>query len=307
MAFRKDHPYLFFILVFTAILSLTSIITNMLGAWKQNRSFFTSGARIGIVEISGPILESDEILSDIKMFGNDEDISAIVVRIDSPGGAVGPSQEIYREIRKTREKKPVVASLASVAASGGYYIASAASGIMCNPGTVTGSIGVIIEYANFEELLDKIGLVPVVIKSGEFKDIGSPVREMTEKERMLLQEFVDTVHGQFINDVAKGRGMDREKVAKIADGRIFPGEKALEYGLVDRIGNFEDALDWAGKLAGETREVVPVYPPEKGWFDFDRFMEGVGKAVAKVFTELRARSWDGGSLVMAGLPGRNPR
>ena len=221
------------------------------------------GEKVGVVELIGVISDARKVIRDIKRFREDPSIKAIVLRIDSPGGGVGPSQEIYREIEKTKEmKKIIITSMGSVAASGGYYAASATDGIMANPGTITGSIGVIMGYTNFREVFDKIGLYPVVIKSGEFKDMGSPVREMTEGERQLLQGFVDKVHQQFVNDAAKGREMAPEKMAKLADGRIYSGEEALELGLIDKLGNLEDAVEWAGRLGGIEGEVTAVYVKE---------------------------------------------
>src|SRR3990170_3595593 len=174
----------------------------------------------------------------------------IVLRIDSPGGAVGPSQEIYREVLKTTEGKKVVASMGGLAASGGYYIASAANRIFANPGTITGSIGVIMAFSNFEELMKKLGLKTTVIKSGKFKDVGSPVRELTEEERKILQNVSDDIHGQFIEAVAKGRNLKIESVKELADGRIFSGRQAKESGLIDELGTLEDAISYATKLAG---------------------------------------------------------
>jgi len=155
-----------------------------------------------------------------------------------------------------------VASLGSVAASGGYYSATACDGIMANPGTITGSIGVIMEYANFKEIIKKIGLTPVVIKSGEYKDMGSPMRDLADTEKRLLQGVVDEIHSQFVKDVAIGRNIEEEKIATLADGRIFTGARALDLQLVDRLGNLGDAIEWAGVLAGITGDVVPVYPRE---------------------------------------------
>ena len=149
--------------------------------------------------------------------------------------------------------------MGSVAASGGYYAAAATDGIMANPGTITGSIGVIMGYTNFQEIFKKIGLLPVVVKSGEYKDIGSPVREMTGEERKILQDFVDKIHHQFVNDAASGRKMEISKMAALADGRIYTGEEAKELGLIDRLGNLEDAIEWAGRLAGIDGKVSPVY------------------------------------------------
>jgi protease-4 len=217
------------------------------------------GEKVGVVEITGAIIDSKETLRQIKQFREDDTIKAIVIRINSPGGGVGPSQEIFREIRKTIPLKKIIASMGSVAASGGYYIAAGTNGIMANPGTITGSIGVIIGYTNFETLFQKIGLSPVVIKSGEFKDIASPVRPMTEKEKELLQEFVNKTRYQFVRDVSEGRGRPTAEIEPLADGRIFSGEEAKANGLVDQMGNLEDAIEWAGRLGGITGRVVPVY------------------------------------------------
>ena len=218
---------------------------------------------MGVIEIKGYISEVTPILYSFKRFREDDSIKAIVVRIDSPGGGVGPSQEIYREIKKTIEIKKVVASLGAIAASGGYYIAAAANGIVSSPGTVTGSIGVIMGFTNVQELLKKIGLFPVVIKSGEYKDTGSPHRKMTGKEKELLQGFVDKIHRQFIAAVSKGRNIDSAKVEMIADGRIFSGESAKEMGLVDRLGNFQDAIEWAAKMGGIKGKIATVFAEKK--------------------------------------------
>jgi protease-4 len=211
------------------------------------------------VEITGIIVDSRDAIDQIKQLREEDSIKAIVVRIDSPGGAVAPSQEIYREIRKTVPLKKVVASMGSVAASGGYYIAAAADGIIASPGTITGSIGVIMAYTNYRALLDKIGLVPVVVKSGTYKDTGSPVREMTETERKFLENFTVKIHRQFIKDIVDGRRMDPEKVEALADGRIYTGEESKALGLVDRLGNIEDAIEWAGRMGGIEGKVSAVY------------------------------------------------
>jgi protease-4 len=176
---------------------------------------------------------------------------------------VGPSQEIHREIVKVKEKKKIVTSMGSVAASGGYYIACASDLIVANPGTITGSIGVIMEFTNIEELFRKIGIKGVVLKSGEHKDIGSPFREMTPEEKRLIQEVIDNVHQQFIKAVAQGRKLDYSKVTQIADGRIMTGEQAKQLGLVDQIGNLDDAIDATAKLVGIEGKPDILYPKKK--------------------------------------------
>lgn len=220
------------------------------------------GEKVGVVEVSGVISDARPIIQKIRSFRENDAIKAIVMRINSPGGAVGPSQEIYREIQKTVAVKKVIASMGAVAASGGYYVAAATNGIMGNAGTITGSIGVIMGYTNFRDIMDKIGLTPVVVKSGEFKDMGSPMREMSEKERRLLQIFVQNVHQQFVSDAARGRQMEVSRMAELADGRIYTGAQAKELGLIDRLGNLEDAIEWAGRLGGIKGRISAVYPSE---------------------------------------------
>lgn len=249
---------LFFLLFMGMMVGSTGLI--MAGLEKSNNS--AAAGNVGIVEIEGAIFSSKKTIEALKAFREDHDIKAIVVRIDSPGGSVGPSQEIYGEIMKTRKVKPVVASLGSVAASGGYYAASSCQGIMANAGTLTGSIGVIMEYANVKEIVEKIGLVPVVIKSGEFKDIGSPLREIKDGERELLQSLVDEIHMQFVQDAATARDMTIDAMAKLADGRIYTGASALNLNLIDRLGNLDDAISWAGEIAGIEGKIEAVYPAE---------------------------------------------
>ncbi|MBW2296476.1 MAG: signal peptide peptidase SppA [Deltaproteobacteria bacterium] len=267
--FTRRHPYLFFLLTLFALLSVSVIIVSYLlvkGLQQTQFSDFVTesgGGKVGVVEIKGIIIDSRETIRLIKRFREDETIKAIVLRVESPGGVVGPSQEIYREIRKTVPQKKVVASMGSVAASGGYYVAAAANGIVANPGTITGSIGVIMGYTNIEQLFEKIGLVPVVIKSGEYKDMGSPTRQMTSREKKTLQYFVDQTHRQFVTAISEGRDMDLSHVESLADGRIYTGEEALKQGLVDRLGNLEDAIEWAGRLGGIDGKISAVYKREE--------------------------------------------
>ncbi|MBI5197532.1 MAG: signal peptide peptidase SppA, partial [Nitrospirae bacterium] len=211
-----------------------------------------TGDKIAVVRIEGVILDSQQVLTELKEYRENPSVKAILLRIDSPGGAVAPSQEIYEEVKKIRDgnRKKVVASMGSVAASGGYYIASAAHKIVANPGTITGSIGVIMELANVSGLLKKVGVESVVIKSGKYKDVGSAFRAMTPEERTMIQGVMDDVHEQFIDAVSTGRRMDAGKVREIADGRVFSGKQAQKLGLVDELGNYEDAIQTASKLAG---------------------------------------------------------
>ncbi len=219
--------------------------------------------KIGVVPINGIIRDADTIIEQIIAFRNDKQIKAIILRINSPGGGVGPSQEIYTETRRTSQTKNVVASLGSVAASGGYYVASAADSIVANPGTLTGSIGVLMEFVRVEELLKKIGIEMRVIKSGEFKDIGSPNREMTHEEKEMLLTLLEDIRNQFVTAVSQGRNLPEDKVLELADGRIFSGKQAKGLGLVDSLGNFRDAVSVAKRLAHIKGEVKLVYPEKR--------------------------------------------
>jgi protease-4 len=234
-----------------------------IGRFTGRPGRFAFGDKIGIVEIKGVITQSAEVIEEIHQYQEDEGVKAIILRIDSPGGGVGPAQEIHREILKVKSKKKVVTSMGSVAASGGYYIACASDLIIANPGTITGSIGVLMQFSNFEELLKKIGIRGVVLKSGEHKDIGSPFREMTPEEKKIMQEVIDNVHQQFIQAVAEGRKLDRAKVVQIADGRIITGEQAKKLGLVDQMGNLQDAIDTTAKMVGIEGKPNILYPKKK--------------------------------------------
>ncbi len=285
--FSRRHPILFSILVFTAIAGATAVgLTTVLAlSLRSDDLEFGGGDKVGIIQIEGMILDSRQVLEDLKRFRENDSIRAVVLRINSPGGVVGPSQEIYREVLKTRGVKTVIASMGAVAASGGYYVAAGAGGIVANPGTITGSIGVIIEYTNFQNLLDKIGLTPVVIKSGEYKDIGSPMRPMSDEERRILQAFADQTRDQFIRAVAEGRKMDIEGVSRLADGRIYNGEQAKALGLVDRLGNLQDAVQWAGELAGIEGEIETVYSRHEKLSVLDLLTESAAGAISRRLKE----------------------
>lgn len=222
--------------------------------------------KVGVVPIEGIIgldVESKEVVEQLDSFQSNSTIKAIVVRIMSPGGSVGPSQEIYDKIVEVSSEKKVVASLADVAASGGYYVAAAADKIVSNPGTITGSIGVIAEFPNLEKLFEKIGITQAVVKSGEFKDLGNLNRPLTEEEKALLQGVIDDVYEQFLKAVLDGRGMDRQDLLPYADGRIFSGKQALSYGLVDELGGLEAAIRLAGELGGIEGKPEVVYPERR--------------------------------------------
>lgn len=230
---------------------------------KGNDPKLTFKDKVGVINIKGVIWDSFEINEQIKDFRDRPDIKAVVFRIDSPGGAVAPSQEIYSEVLKTRKEKPVFVSMGNVAASGGYYISAGADKIYANPGTITGSIGVIMEFLNIEGLYEKIGLKGNIVKSGKYKDIGSGLRDMTPEERLILQQLMDDVHGQFIDAIAEGRNMKRDDVVKIADGRVFTGRKAKTVGLVDELGTLEDTISAIAIEAGLKDDPLVIYPKKE--------------------------------------------
>lgn len=212
--------------------------------------FVTRGPGVGLIEIVGPIYDSRKWCGQLDQFRLNNQVKSIVVRVESPGGGVAASQELYEAIRRAREVKPVIVSMGGVAASGGYYCSLGADTIMANPGTTTGSIGVLIELPMFHELMDKIGVDAELIKSGEFKASGSPFRELTERERKYFQGYVDDAYEQFIETVAQERGLDLRDVRSVADGRVFTGKQAQDLGLVDLLGDFHAALELASRLGG---------------------------------------------------------
>lgn len=252
---------------------LGGMVLFVVGKSVIQELLLASQEKVAIVRVEGPILDSLETVNELKTFAEDPTVRAIVIRIDSPGGGVAPSQEIYNAVRRVRKEnnKTVVASMGTVAASGGYYIAVATDRILANPGTLTGSIGVIMQMANFQELLEKIGVKNIVVKTGKFKDIGSPFRPMQDEDRRLLQSVMDDVHRQFIEAVAEGRSLDSSEVEQLADGRVFTGRQAKSILLVDEIGDLQDAIRLAGELGGiigDPRVVEPTKP-----FSFRDFLE----------------------------------
>ncbi len=264
-----------------AVMLLCILISVALIGLLRSKGTLISGNAIGVVEMKGIILDSTEINDKLSDFLENDRIKAVVLRVDSPGGVVGPSQEIYEEVKKFAARKKLVVSMGSVAASGGYYISAPATMIYANPGTLTGSIGVLMKLSNVQGLLGKIGLSSYVLKSGKFKDSGSPVRPMTSEERQLFQGVIDSMHGQFVRAVAEGRKLPVSKVRDLADGRVFTGEQALQEKLVDRIGNFQDAVDAAAKMAGIEGKPKLVYPEEKKKSLISLLVEGASDRIAE--------------------------
>ncbi len=230
---------------------------------------------IGLVEVKGMILDSKETIRQLRHFLKQDGVKAVVLRVDSPGGIVAPSQEIYEEVKKFAAKKKIIVSMGSLAASGGYYISAPATMIYANPGTITASIGVILKLSNIETLMDKIGIKSHTLKTGKYKDSGSPFRNFSPEDRAMLQSVIDNTHEQFIRAVAEGRKLPIEDVRKIADGRILSGEQAKGARLVDRLGTLQDAIEEAGKLAGIKGEPEVILPPKKKVNYMDLLADGV--------------------------------
>jgi protease-4 len=239
------------------------------------------GPRVAVVELEGIILDVEDLLGELKAHRENPQVKAVVIRINSPGGVVGPSQELHEALLRLRKAgKPVVASLGAVAASGGYYVAVAADQIYANPGTLTGSIGVIVQLANVESLMKKVGVDYVVVKAGRYKDLGNFSRPMTAEERRVLQALLDDVHAQFIGAVAAGRRIEEGQVRQFADGRVFSGVQARDLRMVDELGGLEDAIDRAGRLAG--LEAPPrVIPPRRRFSVFDLLRNQFGFEIGR--------------------------
>ncbi len=246
-----------FLLIFTFLAGIGS------GLLISGGTSFSSGNKVAVLRVEDVILDSQIYLDSIDGIAKDDDVKALVVRIDSPGGSVGPSQEIYSELKELGKELPIVASIGGVGASGGYYIACAAEKIYANPGSITGSIGVIAQFASYEKLLDWAKIDVEVIKSGKYKDVGSPFREMSEADKQYIQDLIDNVYSQFKLVVANARNLDTKQIDKVADGKIYTGEQALNLKLIDELGTINDAIKMAGKLGGIEGEPEVINLPKK--------------------------------------------
>jgi len=266
-------------LALLGLLVLAVIGVSLLTSLALDSGWF-GGERVAVIRIEGVIMDSRETIEELRRFRDNPSIKAVVLRIDSPGGGVVPSQEIHTEVLKARKdgRLKVVASMGNLAASGGYYIAAATDKIVANPGTLTGSIGVIMELANVQGLLEKVGVQSVVIKSGRYKDLASPFRAMSAEDRALLQSVLDDVHDQFIRAVATGRALKVEQVRDLADGRIFTGRQARTAKLVDELGDLQDSIKLAARLVGIEGEPRVVEPRKRFSFRdlLDSFFWGQG-------------------------------
>lgn len=287
-------------------------------AMKGGEMSTGTGPKIGVVELTGMIgdgktgIEGRREAEQIREFAEDDGIKAIVVRIDSPGGAVAPSQEIWEEIKRSREKKKVVCSQGNMAASGGYYISVACDEIIANAGTLTGSIGVISQFFDASELVAAAKLEETTLKTGALKDSGSPFRDFNEQDRAYFNRLLDDIYLQFLTAVAEGRGKTVDEIRPFADGRVLTGREAAEAGLVDGIGNFRTAVQRAMELSELTGEPELVYPAKKSQFPFLELLEQGAGATGRALTRgaidgaLTAAGYpEGGVLLLA--PGLSPR
>ena len=295
----KKRPILTVLVILGITVLFLGMVLTVVFSLSGPTSPLSFRERIGVILIEGPITESQQVIKQLVDFKKDDRVKAIILRVDSPGGGVAPSQEIYREVRKTIPTKKVIASMGSIAASGGYYIASAADKIVANPGTLTGSIGVIMEFVQVEDLMRKLGIGMEVLKSGEFKDIGWPHRRMSEREKELIRNVLLETQRQFVEAVARGRNIPVEKVQEVADGRILSGAQSKDLGLVDQLGNFEDAVELAKRMAGIKGEVTLVYPKRARATLWDLILHDASlalyKAIRNILIPRIEYRWDGPS------------
>lgn len=273
-----------------AVLILFVIIVARPGRAPSGESvaMVGSGEKVGLVEVLGPIYDARPWIRDLDRFARRPSIRAIVLRLDSPGGGVAASQELYQAVRRAAEQKPVVVSMGSVATSGAYYAALGADSIIANPGTTTGSIGVLLELLEVRELMQKVGVQAQVIRSGRFKDAGNPARELTDEERALFQDYIDDAFDQFVGTVTEVRNLTDDQVRTVSDGRVFTGRRALELGLVDRLGDQHEAVITAGRMAGIDGRPTVVRPPKDvrfAWLD-----ALIGRAMDEVLTRMEGSS-----------------
>ncbi len=280
-------------LLFLAILAILAVGFSLLfysmirpGSEDLETTSTGSGGEIAVVELKGVIMESETIVRQLKRYREDDGVRAILLRVDSPGGGVVASQEIYEEVRKTRDGgMPVVVSMGSLAASGGYYVSCGASLIVANRGTLTGSIGVISEFMEFKDALAKLGIDVNTIKAGRLKDAGSPTRKMTDADKAYFQALMDDVHRQFIGVVEDERGLTHDEAVELSDGRVFTGEQAIDLGLVDTLGTYEDAITIAAGLGGIEGE-PSIVRERKRKSVIDRWFGDFGETVADLRREL---------------------
>ncbi len=287
LRFSQRHPFIFGVLLIVLAVALIAGAMAFFGSSGVG-SFGFSRTKLGQANIYGTIMESAPVVEWLNALREDESVKGVLLRVDSPGGAIAPSQEIYRAVQRLAEVKPVVASFGTVAASGGYYVSAPATKIVANPGSITASIGVKAEFMTFGAALEKLGIKPEVLATGRFKAAGTPLKDLTEAQRRQILELMNDMQDQFVTDVAKGRNMKVEEVKAIADGRGITGRQALVYGLVDRLGGRDDAIELLKGLCGITKRVPLVEGPveEKTLLE-----ELIGIRSAELHHMLRAPGW----------------
>lgn len=259
--FPARHPLIFGLSLFILVMALMWGAMTFFSSDLKNRIFAVD--TIGVVNIDGMITDSVPVVRFIRRLRDDPSVKGVLLRVNSPGGLIAPSQELYLAVKRCADYKPVVASFGSVAASGGYYAAAPATLIVSNSGSLTGSIGVKAEYASIRDLMDKIGIKPEIITSGKFKAVGSPMEPLTVEQRAYLHNLIMDMHDQFVSDVAKARGLKKEDVEKIADGRAFTGRQAYKLGLVDKLGGYEDAVAYLKAKCHIQGAAALIEGPEK--------------------------------------------
>lgn len=266
---RKSRTLLWIVIgggaFFLFVLAVFTLIYVSLRHGERDEAFGGFGDKIGVVDLEGVIIEPKTVVSELKKFASDDSVKAIILHVNTPGGGVAASQEIYEEVKRIREKKkkPIVASIETVGASGGYYISSATSKIFADPGSVVGSIGVIADWYNYGDLVHWAKMKEIVLKTGEFKDTGDPMRDLTPAERQYLQQLIDNMFSQFIHAVAEGRKLKEEDVRALADGRVWTGEQAKPLKLIDEFGDFQTAVEDTAKSVGIQGEPTLVHPEKQ--------------------------------------------
>lgn len=278
----KKRGLIAVLMIFGSLFAVLLLFAFMLlSIFDDGSGLGTNPNQVGVIEITGPITESKQTVRDLQKFARNEQIKAIVVRIDSPGGSVAPSQEMYQAVKKAAEEKPLAVSMGSTAASGGYYIALGAPHIIANAGTVTGSIGVISQVFNVEGVLDALNIGVNTLKTGPYKDTGSPFREFDAKDRQYFETLITDIYDQFIHDVADARELELAAVKEVADGRVFTGRQAHDLKLVDALGSMQDAVDWVGEKASLSDEPKLVYPPKKSSGLLSTILQGATETVVQ--------------------------
>jgi protease-4 len=266
MAERRSRTLLWILIgggaFFLFVLAVFSLVYLTLRAGGNETSFDGFGDRIGVVDLDGVILSPEPVVGQLKKFNDDSSIKAIILHVNSPGGGVAASEEIYREVKRIHDekKKRIVVSIETVGASGAYYVSSASNKIYADNGSIVGSIGVIAEWVNYGDLLKWAKLKSIVFKTGEFKDTGNPTRDLTPAEQAYMQSLIDNMFGQFVEAVADGRGMKFEDVKAIANGKVWTGEQALSMKLIDNVGDFEAVVKDTAKSVGISGEPTLVHP-----------------------------------------------